>query len=169
MFRTAVVISLLAAEVGVAVLPGVGVLLIALPLQVLVGVLTNRRQEARAEIADKRVAMMTGVIDAMKVVKYNVWEPFFEEQVERLRQEEMEQLKYITTLRSAGFLNSFATPVLVSLVCFATYYLAGLGTTVSAVTSFTVLSIANSLRYPLFMIPNSAKAVTGMSVLLSLC
>eukprot|EP00698_Gefionella_okellyi_P018645 TRINITY_DN5614_c0_g1_i1.p1 TRINITY_DN5614_c0_g1~~TRINITY_DN5614_c0_g1_i1.p1 ORF type:complete len:1527 (-),score=457.46 TRINITY_DN5614_c0_g1_i1:33-4613(-) len=157
------IIALIAVEVQLAVLPGVGILLVTYPLQFLFGYLTNKKQTEMTEVSDERVNVMNGVLDAIKIVKYSVWEEFFSTKVAALRQRELALLKTITTIRTFAFMNSFATPVLVSLVCFATYFLAGLGT-INAVTTFTVLSISNSLRYPFFLLPTTVKLCTGAMV-----
>jgi hypothetical protein len=83
------------------------------------------------------------------------------EKVRALKVLETSILHVITMFRTLNFVVSFCVPMIVALACFGTYYLYSGVVSVLAVTSFTVLSISNSLRYPLFLLPTSTKAVSG--------
>lgn len=159
------IIALVAAEIGVWVLPGVAVLAVVVPLQLIFGYRINLLQTDLAKVVAKRVALIGGILDAIKIVKYNTWELFFVERVRELRKSENRFMRIITMFRTLNFMFSFCTPMLVALAAFGAFYMNS-GATVVAVTSFTVLSIANSLRYPLFLLPTSTKAVTGARVAL---
>lgn len=151
---------LVGVETGIWVLPGVAVLLVAVPVQLVLGLLTNKKQEEMTDVISQRVTLMGGILDAVKIVKYNAWELFFIKVIHGYRQAELHFLKYITMYRSINFVISFCTPMIVALACFASFYIYS-GVPIVAVTSFTILSIANSLRYPLFLLPTSTKAVSG--------
>lgn len=157
------VIVFLALEVGVYMLPAMGVLLLILPFQVLIGVRQNTYQMHLEHWTEGRVSLMAGILDAIKIVKYNAWEDYFIQNIETFREMEKKNVALLSLLRSLAFMISFTLPVLVALTTFCMYFLES-GIPVTAVTSFTVLSVSNSLRYPLFNLPTSTKAVSGILV-----
>eukprot|EP00698_Gefionella_okellyi_P016221 TRINITY_DN4636_c0_g1_i10.p1 TRINITY_DN4636_c0_g1~~TRINITY_DN4636_c0_g1_i10.p1 ORF type:complete len:1314 (+),score=296.68 TRINITY_DN4636_c0_g1_i10:1165-5106(+) len=154
------IIALLAATVTWSMLPGMGVLLVVFPVQLMIGYSTSVKQHTMDDMSAERVKLMSSILDAIKIVKYNAWEDFFIRVVDKLRLKELRQLNQITSLRTWNYCISFVAPVLVALACYGTYY-GYSGIAVTAVTNFTVLSISNSLRYPLFLMPTASKSVTA--------
>jgi ABC-type multidrug transport system fused ATPase/permease subunit len=157
----AAVITFLSLEIGIYVLPAVGIICITLPLQIYIGLLKSKYQHDHEAITDERVSLVAGILDAIKIVKYNAWEQFFGEKVMSIRAQEMTVLNKLAALRALDYFISYVTPVAVSTACFCMYFLVS-GINVSARTSFTVLAISNALRYPLFYLPTATKAVASL-------
>jgi hypothetical protein len=66
----AAVITFLSLEIGVYVLPAVGIICLILPLQIYIGILKSRYQEELGVRTDERVSLVAGILDAIKIVKY---------------------------------------------------------------------------------------------------
>ncbi|XP_076297622.1 multidrug-Resistance like Protein 1 isoform X1 [Lasioglossum baleicum] len=140
-------------QLGPAVLAGLAVLLILIPVNL---VITNRLktlQIRQMKSKDERVKLMSEVLNGIKVLKLYAWEPSFEEQILKIRTKEIDVLKEAAYLNSGtSFIWSFA-PFLVSLVSFATFVLIDENNHLNSTIAFVSLSLFNILRFPLSILP----------------
>ncbi|CAL7934381.1 unnamed protein product [Xylocopa violacea] len=138
---------------GPAVLAGLAVLLILIPVNVLITNRVKTLQIRQMKFKDERVKLMNEVLNGMKVLKLYAWEPSFEEQILRIRKKEIKVLKEAAYHNSGtSFIWSFA-PFLVSLVSFATYVLIDENNRLDSSIAFVSLSLFNILRFPLSILP----------------
>jgi ATP-binding cassette subfamily C (CFTR/MRP) protein 4 len=155
------VLIFLGLEVGIYMWPCIIIVAVAIPLQVVIGYYQNKYQMELEHATEGRVGLVAGILDAMKIVKYNGWENYFSQNLEVFRDQEKKYVAKLSLLRSLAFMISFTLPVIVSLAAYCMYFLIS-GIKATAVTTFTVLSISNALRYPLFNLPTATKASSGM-------
>ncbi|XP_037958175.1 multidrug resistance-associated protein 1 isoform X4 [Teleopsis dalmanni] len=138
---------------GPSVLAGLAVMIILIPVN---GFIANRiktYQIRQMKYKDERVKLMNEVLSGIKVLKLYAWEPSFENEVLKIRENEIATLKATAYLNaSTSFLWSCA-PFLVSLVTFATYVLIDENNVLDATKTFVSLSLFNILRFPLTMLP----------------
>ncbi|CAK9830188.1 Multidrug resistance-associated protein 1 [Anthophora retusa] len=138
---------------GPAVLAGLAVLLILIPINILITNRVKTLQIRQMKHKDERVKLMNEVLNGIKVLKLYAWEPSFEEQILKIRMKEIKVLKEAAYLNSGtSFIWSFA-PFLVSLASFATYVLIDENNRLNSVTAFVSLSLFNILRFPLSILP----------------
>ncbi|KAK9303949.1 hypothetical protein QLX08_004533 [Tetragonisca angustula] len=138
---------------GPAVLAGLAVLLILIPINVLITNRLKTLQIRQMKHKDERVKLMNEVLNGIKVLKLYAWEPSFEEQILKIRTKEIKVLKETAYLNSGtSFIWSFA-PFLVSLVSFATYILIDENNRLTSKIAFVSLSLFNILRFPLSILP----------------
>ncbi|XP_043579583.1 multidrug resistance-associated protein 1 isoform X3 [Bombus pyrosoma] len=138
---------------GPAVLAGLAVLLILIPINVLITNRVKTLQIRQMKYKDERVKLMNEVLNGIKVLKLYAWEPSFEEQILKIRTKEIKVLKETAYLNSGtSFIWSFA-PFLVSLVSFATYVLIDENNRLNSKVAFVSLSLFNILRFPLSILP----------------
>ncbi|XP_017881737.1 multidrug resistance-associated protein 1 isoform X2 [Ceratina calcarata] len=138
---------------GPAVLAGLAVLLILIPINLLITNRVKTLQTKQMKFKDERVKLMNEVLNGIKVLKLYAWEPSFEEQILRIRTKEMKVLKETAYLNAeTSFIWSFS-PFLVSLVSFATYVLIDENNRLDSTVAFVSLSLFNILRFPLSMLP----------------
>ncbi|KOX68195.1 Multidrug resistance-associated protein 1 [Melipona quadrifasciata] len=138
---------------GPAVLAGLAVLLILIPINVLITNRVKTLQIRQMKHKDERVKLMNEVLNGIKVLKLYAWEPSFEEQILKIRTKEIKVLKETAYLNSGtSFIWSFA-PFLVSLVSFATYILIDENNRLTSKIAFVSLSLFNILRFPLSILP----------------
>jgi ATP-binding cassette subfamily C (CFTR/MRP) protein 8 len=74
-----------------AALPGLGVILILVPIQYFVGVAIARARKNTLHAADKRVRLTEEVLRAIKLVKMYVWEEKFASGMYRKRERERDR------------------------------------------------------------------------------
>lgn len=99
---------------GPAVLAGLAVLLILIPINILITNRLKTLQIRQMKYKDDRVKLMNEVLNGIKVLKLYAWEPSFEEQILKIRMKEIKVLKETAYLNSGtSFIWSFA-PFLVS-------------------------------------------------------
>jgi hypothetical protein len=53
-----------------------GVLLVVFPVQLMIGYSTSVKQHTMDDMSAERVKLMSSILDAIKIVKYNAWEDF---------------------------------------------------------------------------------------------
>ncbi|KAI8465820.1 MAG: putative ABC transporter [Monoraphidium minutum] len=157
--EAATIIGLLLWRTGGAYgLPALGVVVVVLPLQYYFGYRIAAYKMANVEVSDGRVLRMHEILLAIKLVKFYVWERSFARQVEEVREEELHLVRASCAVKTANLCLVFAVPPSIALVIFATYAY-GVGPLTPAM-AFVVLSLFNTLRFPLVVLP---KALRGVS------
>ncbi len=64
---------------------------------------------------DKRFRLMNEIISGMKVVKLYAWEPYFEQKIHGLREEELVNIKKANYINAFGSLCWLLSPYLVGI------------------------------------------------------
>lgn len=101
---------------------------------------------------DKRMNIITEVINSIKIIKLNSWISFFLEKIAIQRNEELGSVrKKLTTHLFQIYLNWFISPILM-ISTFAFYFLDG--NTMSLGTGFACFQIFDLLHEPMAWIPN---------------
>ncbi|KXZ48458.1 hypothetical protein GPECTOR_27g628 [Gonium pectorale] len=154
----AIIALLLYLTNGTYGLPALGVVVFVLPLQYYLGYRIATFKLETVEVSDARVQRMHEVLLAIKLVKFYVWEKSFAKQVSDVREEEISLMSRTAVIKTINLCVVFAVPPLIALVIFATYVF-NKGP-FDSTFAFTVLSLFNTLRFPLVVLP---KALRGSS------
>ena len=146
-----VALYLLHAQVGLALLAGLGVVVLLIPINAL---LTNRIAKVSREMMkckDRRVQLTNEMLHHIRAIKQMALEPRFLSRLRAIRRQEM---KALTTRK---YLDAFCvyfwatTPIIVSVATFAMYAL--LGNQLTAARVFTSLALFSTLIRPLNSFP----------------
>ncbi|KAG0214474.1 hypothetical protein BGX28_001928 [Mortierella sp. GBA30] len=159
-----VVIALAFAELNIAAVPALIILVLLFPVQYLLSLFTARANAMATNSTTARVHLMSELLTAIKLIKFYAWESYFRDRVTRVRAKEMRELRRGMYLKITSFALVFAAPVLTTLACMCVYELAedrAIQGDVKASVVFTILSIFNTLRYPLIMLPIAVKTTLG--------
>eukprot|EP00200_Dunaliella_tertiolecta_P009084 CAMPEP_0202375816 /NCGR_PEP_ID=MMETSP1127-20130417/6425_1 /ASSEMBLY_ACC=CAM_ASM_000462 /TAXON_ID=3047 /ORGANISM="Dunaliella tertiolecta, Strain CCMP1320" /LENGTH=1161 /DNA_ID=CAMNT_0048973417 /DNA_START=187 /DNA_END=3669 /DNA_ORIENTATION=+ len=154
----AIIALLLAITRGIFGLPILLILMVGLPLQYWMGLRIARLKLQTVEAADRRVQGMQEILLAIKLVKFYVWESSFAQQVSEVRRKEVGSMSRAALIKTFNLCLVFAVPPVVFLLVAATYVFAY--RPLDAVFAFTVVSLFNTLRFPLVVLP---KALRGTS------
>ena len=93
---------------------GLTVMLLLLPINGLIGALLRKQQIGLLQLRDKRVKLMSEILNGIKVLKMYAWELSFVEKIQKYRQNEIKNLKWQAYL-SAGITFAFnSAPFFVS-------------------------------------------------------
>ncbi|KAG0349542.1 hypothetical protein BG004_004395 [Podila humilis] len=162
-----VVIALAFVELQLAAVPALVILLLLFPVQYLLSNLTARVSAMATASTTARIHIMSELLTAIKLIKFYAWESYFKDRVTRVRAKEMGEFRRGMYLKITSFALVFAAPVVTTLACICVYELTNEGPDgkVMASVVFTILSLFNTLRYPLIMLPIAVK--TSLSALLS--
>ncbi|XP_050416423.2 multidrug resistance-associated protein 1 [Patella vulgata] len=144
---------LLWGTLGPSVLAGLGVMILLMPINGVIAAKLRKFQMAQMKLKDKRIKLMSEVLNGMKVLKLYAWELSFQEKISEIRNQELD------ILRKSAYLNAFGTftwtcaPFLVTLATFATYVLSSTENYLDAQKAFVALSLFNILRFPMTLLP----------------
>ncbi len=151
-FQIVVSMVLLWDQIGPAVLAGLAVMLIVMPLNALMARIQQRMQRNLMEARDERVKQFNEVLNGIKIIKMYAWETGFQEKIEKNRDKELRLLRNYRQFRILSEMMWSAVPVLVSLSSFTAYTL--LGGQLTPGKAFTSLALFNILRFPMAVLPS---------------
>lgn len=103
------------------------------------------------EYKDQRVRLIGEILRGITTIKLNVWEDHFLRNISKLRENEIKYLRGRKYLDALCVYFWATTPVLISILTFATYVL--LGNKLDAKTVFTSMALLNMLIAPLNAFP----------------
>uniref|UniRef100_A0A0G4EZM3 Uncharacterized protein n=1 Tax=Chromera velia CCMP2878 TaxID=1169474 RepID=A0A0G4EZM3_9ALVE len=153
-----VALVLLWQQVGIAVLAGLAVIILNLPMTGMVSIFMRNIQKKLMKVKDERIKITNETLSSMKVIKLYAWEQSFGEKIQKIREEELSLLwKYKMTFVWTIVLF-FAAPIFVSVASFGTYV--AMGNELDAATAFTALALFNALRFPLLILPYAINGAT---------
>ncbi|KAJ1548114.1 hypothetical protein HK096_004666, partial [Nowakowskiella sp. JEL0078] len=169
-----IIVTLVAFEIGLAAVPAIILcIFIILPLQYFLAYRASVISYRTTERITKRVHMMSEILTAIKLIKFYAWEPFYKDRLTEARNVEIKQLRKSLLLKITTFMVVFIAPVFATLTCVLTfYYLPEKYTTHRAFTApnaseiFTLLSLFNTLRYPLVLLPQAVRSISGATTAL---
>ncbi|OQV17373.1 Canalicular multispecific organic anion transporter 2 [Hypsibius exemplaris] len=140
---------------GVAVLAGLAVLMLTMPLNWFLAKRNKTIQIGQMQYKDERIRAITEVLNGIKVLKLYAWEESFEKQILDIREKELRQLQKGARLEAVSAFNWFVSPFLVSFFSFTAYVLSSTENEFNAEKAFVSLSLLNILRHPLTMLPHT--------------
>lgn len=157
------IIGVLLAFTGKSALPGLGALIILVPVQYVIGQRIAKNRKAVVAAADARVSLMDEVLRAIKLVKMYVWQDKFADSVAALRRKEMRLARVSGVLKSVLVATVFWLPPAIALAIFGVH---AIEEPLKAVLAFTTLSLFNTLRLPLVQLPKGLRAAAEASAAL---
>uniref|UniRef100_A0A8C2VPQ5 ATP binding cassette subfamily C member 3 n=1 Tax=Chinchilla lanigera TaxID=34839 RepID=A0A8C2VPQ5_CHILA len=149
---------------GPSVLAGVALLVLMIPLNSAVAMKMRTYQVEQMKLKDSRTKLMTEILGGMKVLKLYAWEPSFLEQVEGIRQGELQLLRKGTYLKAISTFTWVCTPFLVSLITLGVFVCVDQNNVLDAEKAFVSISLFNILKMPLNMLPQLISNLTQASV-----
>mmetsp|Transcript_35993 Transcript_35993/g.59943 ORF Transcript_35993/g.59943 Transcript_35993/m.59943 type:complete len:1348 (+) Transcript_35993:160-4203(+) len=149
------ILILLATVLKLSVLPGVGLILLVVPVQFYIGVKVANLRKKTSQASSNRVQVMQEVLTAAKLVKFYCWEQFFAKAVADIRATELNYLRKSAYIKAINLAIVFVLPPSMAVLMFSTYVSTTANLTASI--SFPTLSLFNTLRFPLVVLPKALK------------
>eukprot|EP00475_Leptophrys_vorax_P005791 TRINITY_DN1350_c0_g1_i6.p1 TRINITY_DN1350_c0_g1~~TRINITY_DN1350_c0_g1_i6.p1 ORF type:complete len:1341 (-),score=365.45 TRINITY_DN1350_c0_g1_i6:70-4092(-) len=131
---------------------------VTVPLQYIFGILIDRIREKNTLSNTERLLIIHEILYAIKLVKFYTWEDSFSKKIEALRKDELKQLSKAAYIKAFNLALIFLFPPLAAVGTF--YWMIHRGTKLVPAITFTVLTLCNSLRFPLVMLPSGIKIVS---------
>lgn len=135
--------------VGASCIAGLVVLILMVPLNSYVVVKQRKLNVKVLRLKGQRTKLMTDILNGIKVLKMYAWEPFFQEKVKNIRDQELKDLKKVAWLQGSTTFCWILAPYLVTLATFATYILVSPDNLLDAKKAFVALALFNILRLPI--------------------
>lgn len=158
-FQILMAISLLWQELGPAVLAGMAVLVLVIPINALVAIRVKKLKKSQTKNKDKQIKLLKEILHGIKILKLYAWEPAYKDKIIKIRDQELEFQKSTRYLAVFSMLTLTCVPFLVSLATFGIYFLLDEENILTATKVFTSISLFNILRIPLFDLPVIISAV----------
>ena len=143
--------ALLLVNLTYSALPGLGLIIIAMPLLGRAVKSLFRRRVAINKVTDQRVSLTQEILQGVRFVKYFGWETSFLERIQNIRKKEIHGIQILLTIRNAILSVGMSMPVFASMISFITYSQVNSGLDPSRV--FSSLALFNSMRIPLNFLP----------------
>ncbi|KAK3523187.1 hypothetical protein QTP86_021720 [Hemibagrus guttatus] len=157
-------IAFLWIELGPSVLAGLLVMLLMVPINGLLATKSRTFQMENMKYKDKRMKMMTEILNGIKILKLYAWEPSFQAQVHDVREKELKVMRKFAYLSSVSTFIFSCAPALVSLATFAVFVSVSPDNILDAQKAFTSISLFNILRFPLAMLPMLISSIVQTTV-----
>ncbi|XP_040290618.1 canalicular multispecific organic anion transporter 1-like isoform X2 [Bufo bufo] len=141
------------AELGPSVLAGLGVMILLIPINAVLATKSRTFQMKNMKNKDKRLKIMSEILNGIKILKLYAWEPSFEKQVQEIREKELKDMLRFAYLFSVSVFVFNCAPFLVSVASFAVYVVIDPSNVLNAEKAFTSISLFNVLSFPLSMLP----------------
>nr|CDS29611.2 canalicular multispecific organic anion [Hymenolepis microstoma] len=152
-FQVSLAIYLLWQQIGYSVFPGVLILLIMIPINTLVAKKSKSLQEKQLKTTDRRIKLISEILNGIRVLKLYAWEPSFIKEVGNIRRRELHYLRKFLFLDCGTTFVFSCAPTLFALAAFATFVLSSPDNHLTAEKIFVSLALLNIMRFPLFMFP----------------
>nr|UOU03344.1 ATP-binding cassette subfamily C10 [Brachionus rubens] len=150
-FQLIITLYLLYLQIGLSFLVGVIFVIVMIPINKFLSDFIGKVQVKMMNFKDERVKLMTEFLDGIRVIKFCAWEKYFIKRIEKVREQELNQLKSKKYL-DAGCVYFWATtPILMSVLTFSTYV--WLRNPLTPAKVFTSLALFNMLIMPLNNFP----------------
>uniref|UniRef100_A0A670YTR6 ATP binding cassette subfamily C member 12 n=1 Tax=Pseudonaja textilis TaxID=8673 RepID=A0A670YTR6_PSETE len=149
---------------GPTALMGTFIYVAFIPLQMLMAKLTSVFRRRSILLTDKRVLIMNEVLTYIKLIKMYAWEKPFAKIITGIREVErkiLEKAGYVQSVNSA-LTSIVATLTIVMLFSFHTL----LKHELTAADAFSVISVFNTMRFSIAILPFSVKSLAEASVAL---
>merc|ERR1719242_1675765 len=127
------------------------------------GMMVQKIYAALVKVRGKRLKLVNELFGSMKVVKMYAWEQSFQENVNRIREEELGVLTRFVWLSFIMMLFFLVAPEIVNILAFAIYTTLQ-GETLTASTAFTTIALFNLLRFPMAMLPRVIVSIIEANV-----
>jgi ABC-type multidrug transport system fused ATPase/permease subunit len=150
--ETAICISFLVGILGSAALVGVAVLLVTCPLVYVIGSFLMKYQDEMLSHKDKRMAVVSEVLNGIRIIKMFAWEHNFLEKIFACRSEELNSLRKYTIVQGLQSVMWQIVPILIAITSFLVYTHVQHKTLTPAI-GFTALTLFDRLKLPVTWIP----------------
>ncbi|ELK01672.1 Canalicular multispecific organic anion transporter 2, partial [Pteropus alecto] len=140
-------------NLGPSILAGVTLMVLLIPFNGALAMKMRAFQVEQMKFKDSRIKLMSEILGGIKVLKLYAWEPSFLQQVEGIRQSELQLLRKGAYLQAVSTFIWMCTPFLVTLITLAVYMSVDPNNVLDAEKAFVSVSLFNILKNPLGMLP----------------
>ncbi|XP_046560393.1 multidrug resistance-associated protein 1-like [Haliotis rubra] len=150
--------------VGYAMFAGLGIILLMMPFNGFILAKVNSLQESMMGSKDKRLRVISEVLNGIKVLKLYAWEESFRGKIEKIRNMEIHYLWKIALYFSAVTFSWTASPYFVALATLVAYVFISPSHYLDAKTAFVAITYFNVFRVAINLVPMVATDIVRAKV-----
>ncbi|CAF1344492.1 unnamed protein product [Adineta ricciae] len=158
-FQITVILVLLYKEMQLAIVPGVILLFLMIPVNLFLQRILKQLTSKKMKIKDERIKMVNEILNGIRVLKLYAWEMAFVRTINRIRESELIYIRQKAIIGAVSSILWIFTPILVGITTFATYVLLSDSNILTAEKAFVSLALFNLLRGPLISFPNMINSI----------
>ena len=163
-FQIALCMASLYQLLGPAMLAGVGIMVLSIPLNGVLARYMKSLQKRQMKNKDARTRLMTEILNNMKSIKLYAWGRAFLQKLGHIRSDrELRTLRHIGAMSAVQTFTWAGTPIAVSTATFAVFVLTG-DRPLSTELVFPALTLFNLLGFPLMVLPMVITAIIEAAV-----
>ncbi|XP_071390668.1 ATP-binding cassette sub-family C member 12 [Centroberyx affinis] len=147
---------------GYTALTGVFIYLVFIPIQFAMAKLINMFRWKAMVTTDSRVRTMTEILTCIKLIKMYAWEESFEKKIADIRKNEKNVLEKAGYVQNVNSTITSIIPTIATIFTFVVHTLLRLP--LSSSDAFTTISIFNSMRFCLGVLPLCVRALAEAAV-----
>ena len=145
-----------------ALLSGLLVMFLGIPLQMKIGITLFKYRKEQLKLTDERVKVVNELVQGMRVVKMCAWEASVQARIDAIRKQELHLVWKTRLVSSAMSTMLLVQPVMITVAVFGTY--SALGYPLSASVILPALSLLTLLRFPLAFFPMLVVQMVNLKV-----
>ncbi|CAH1795308.1 unnamed protein product [Owenia fusiformis] len=150
---------------GVAAFAGLATLVVITPFNTIyVGKKVKSLQTEQMIQKDKRIKLMSEILNGVKVLKLYGWEESFQKKVTEIRNKELSLIRTAQLLNAATSMTWFCGTFIVSLVSFTVFLKISDENILTADRTFVSLSLINLLDFPMTVLPQAVMGIAQAMV-----
>jgi ATP-binding cassette subfamily C (CFTR/MRP) protein 1 len=139
---------------GPAVLGGVAVIVVSLPVQAYLIYRMSRQRPKINEVADRRIRLLQEILAGIRVIKLYAWDSIFQDRMATIRLEELREIRSMRYISALITTMTLCLPVLSSVATFYCYIrFVDSNTKLTADMVFPALTFFGRIETPLIIIP----------------
>ena len=152
-------------EIGSAIFVGLGIFLIAIPLNILIAKKAEKFQTKQMEYKDHRMKIMNEILGGIRVIKLQGWEHSFINNVQEIRGSEEQEMRKFAWVDVFTSLTFSMLPYLALLCSFATFiFMDEDNNILTAEKAFVTLSYMGQLSMQIISLPMTIVSVVQANV-----
>lgn len=128
---------------------------IIVPLTQFIAQKTKRAQKRTMKAKDTRLKILSDLLNGIRSVKFNFWEPIFNSRVTKTRDEEVVNFKKYQIFFQVSNISYYAMPILLSVLSFLFFIYTDDQNVLTPQLAFTVLNYFGLLKNSLTIIPRA--------------
>ncbi|KAH9244491.1 hypothetical protein BASA81_018091, partial [Batrachochytrium salamandrivorans] len=142
--QTILVLYFIYREIGWAAFAAIGALILLIPIQGEFARQFAKLRRITVALRDERIKNISDMLAGIMIVKLYAWEPPFTAKINKIRDDEVKQVKKASIMRALNEALFFASPIILELFAFMTFYL--LNGVFSSSRIFTVVTYLQHVR-----------------------
>lgn len=128
---------------------------IIVPVTIFITQKTKRAQKRTMKEKDTRLKILSDLLNGIRLVKLNYWNPLFNSRVTETRNEEVKNFKKYQVFYQVSNINFYAMPILLSVLSFLFFLYTDDRNVLTPQLAFTALNFFGLLRHSLTNIPRT--------------